>query len=326
MNRPRIKLLVCASVLASVSLTSCSFDANKIAEGEVTTWKCGKGKSNKDSYSYVPYEYIIQSPGDILAISGSGNDRSSIILHTNDSDQSLPVSWVLADRYSFKSTDDRGFAITGSVEGYDGNPIKQALILNGRTGKLFVKDGLTTSNLECTPIGDWKEKINLVKKGPGMEYLEQRLSSLPLFRKKTGDPNFNSKLAKEASGNDDYKSVYELLSPLKSSELSKQDMDLSESAKNKLIENSSNSYNAWEWTGGFTWTGSVGLTTEEMREYCRSFSSSPSTEGYQIESSTPQDKIVYSGVTCHGTLHLLKKEGSIQAEKPLLLFSHALID
>lgn len=312
--------------MVSASLASCSLDANKIAQGEVTTWKCDKGKSNKDSYAYVPYEYIIQSPGDTLAISGSDNNRSSIILHTNDSEQSLPVSWVLADRYSFKSTNDRGFAITGSVEGYDGKPIKQTLILNGRTGKLFVKDGLTTSNLECTQIGDWKEKINLVKKGPGMGYLEQRLSNLPLFRKKTGDPDFNSKLAKEASSNDDYKSVYELLSPLKSSELSTQDVDLSQSAKNKLIENSSNSYNVWEWTGGYTWIGYVDLTREQMQDYCRSASSSPSSEGYQIASSTPQDKIVYSGVTCHGTLHLLKKEGSIQAEKPLLLFRHEFID
>jgi len=315
------KIFIALIVSFTVMVNGCSIEANKFAQGQVTTWRCEKEKNTKDSYVYVPYEYIIQAPGDVLAISSLNNYEKSIILYTTDSDQNLPVSWIVGNGYSFKSTDDKGFSINGSLEGYDGKATNQVLILNGKTGKLYVKDGQTTSNLKCTQIGDWKEKLKTVKYGPGLGYLEERLSVLSPLRKKVGDPIFSSQLAKEKSTKNDYSSVYGLLSPLKSSTLSRQEIDLTETAKNKLIEEDSDSYDVWVWNNSWHYQGrSWELSDDEKAYNCSKMSGSRNPNGYQIISSTPQDRIGYKGLVCHGTLNLLRKEGSLNAEIPSRLF------
>jgi hypothetical protein len=306
-----------SSALVAVLVTSltagCNADISKIAVGEVTAWKCDKEPSSKKEYVFKPYEYIIQAPADTIGIGGAENYRSSTILNTKDPLQKLPAGWVLSDSYSYDATDEGGFAISGTADGGQSGRLKQSLVLNGSTGKMNIKNGAETTTLQCKRIGDWRKVMSSIKQGPGNAYLDKRLSSIPLLRKKAGDVEFSSEIAKEANINNDHASVYGLLSPLPSSSLTTQDSDLVEAAKKRLIENDASSYAVWEWNN--SWQGSY-YTDDEKSSRCSNLAGNPYQEGYKIVSSTPQERIGGTGLTCHGTLHLLKKEGTLQAAKP----------
>jgi len=303
-----IQFLAVASLAAG-----CSADISHIASGYVATWKCDKEAGAKDSDVYIPYEYIIQAPGDLIGVAGTGDAKTSVVLNTKDSTQKLPVGWTLDRNFIHQSTDDGGFSISGRVQGLRGDSINQALVLVASTGKMRVQNGSITVNLICKRIGNWKTAISSVQHGPGVVYIERRLSNIPFLRKKVGEPAFTSEIAKESSQNEDYRSVYGLLSPLPTASLSTQEADLVETAKKKLIDSATSSYDVWEWNN--SWQGGGDYSDEEKVSRCAALSGSTYDEGFKIVSSTPQDRIAGVNLTCHGTLHLLKKEGALQAEK-----------
>lgn len=304
------------AILVASATSGCSTEISQFAVGEVTTWKCDKEPSSKKEYVFKPYEYVIQAPADTIGIGGSDESRTSTILNTKDPLQKLPAGWVLSDSYSHEATDEGGFAISGTADNGEGGRLKQSLVLDGNTGKMNIKNGSETTILQCKRIGDWRKIMSSVMQGPGNSYLDKRLSSIPFLRKKAGDVEFSSELAKEANINNDHASVYGLLSPLPSSELTTQDSDLVETAKKRLIENDTSSYAVWEWNN--SWQGSY-YTDQEKSSRCSNLAGNPYQEGYKIISSTPQERIGGTGLTCHGTLHLLKKEGALQAAKPASL-------
>ena len=312
-NRAGLALALCLTT----SLAGCDLDPAKFAGGDVTTWKCDKEPGSKEEYAYIPYQYIIQAPADTIGVSGDGEYKSAVLLGTNDPSQKIPADWRIGAKYTFASTSDHGFAISGSAQGLRGS-IKQTLALDGESGKMRVENGDSITNLKCTRVGNWKSAVQSVKSGPNIIYIEKRLSAVPFFRKKLGDLAFTSEVAKESSLNDDFGSVYGLLSPFPASSLATQESDLVETAKNRLIADDTSSYDVWEWNN--SWEGGAFYTDEEKSSRCSNLSGSTYAEGYKIISSTPQDRIGGTNLTCHGTLHLLKKEGSLQAQKPADLF------
>jgi len=297
------------------SLASCSSsNLSSVAQGDVTAWKCSKPKSSKEEYHYVPYNYIIQTPGDTIGVSETENSQRSVIFNTNDPEQALPQSWLVGSGYTFEKTKDNGFHVSGNAKSYDGKSIKQELLLNPATGKLKVQNGTASSYLECSRVGNWKGILSSPKFGPGNEYIESRLSAIPFLRKKLGEPGFTSDVAKASFQNEDYKSAYNLLSPLPSDKLTIQVKDIIESSKKKLIDQDTSTMDVWEWNN--SWQGSY-YSDEEKAERCRNLSTSTySMEGYKIINSTSQDRIGGTGLTCHGTLHVMKKEGALQTDQP----------
>lgn len=60
----------CSTCLAAiVTIAGCSaINTSEIVKGDVVTWECGKDLADKSPYPFIPYDYIIQSPGDILGV------------------------------------------------------------------------------------------------------------------------------------------------------------------------------------------------------------------------------------------------------------------
>jgi len=303
-----------ASFVLACSSAGCSTDTTQLGSGDVVSWKCDKEPSSKDAYVYKPYEYFIQTAGDVIGVSGDDQYKTATLIETHDKNQVVPVGWTLESSFSYQKTANDGFTISGSTEGMGARQTKQSIVLNGANGKLRVQNGSYTTNLQCKRVGNWKSVTSGIRFGPNQSYIENRLSLVPFFRKKLGDPNFSGTVARESNQNDDHRSVYNLLSPLRSSDLNTQDRDLIESSKKKLIDNDSNSYDVWEWNN--SWEGGYFQSDEEKSNLCRNMSGSTYAEGYKIVSSTPQDRIGGTNLTCHGTLHLLRKEGSLQADRP----------
>ena len=311
-------LKVGGATLAALALTACSTTTTtNIATGGVTAWKCEPPATKKNEYVYTPYNFIIQAPGDIIAGSTSESKSTTVILNTSDK-QELPDQWRISQGYSYKSLDDGGFAVTGNSKDYSGKSINQSISLNPVNGKLRIENGSTKSYLECKRAGNWETLLANVTTGPGKDYLGKRLSQIPFLRSKAGDYVFNQELAKEAYARNDFKSAYNLLAPMPVDKLTTEERDILETSKNKIIENDTSTYNAWEWNN--SWQGGISYTDEEKSSRCNSHSSSPSQEGYSIISSTPQDRIAGYNLTCHGTLHLMKKQGTLSPDKPAELF------
>lgn len=311
------KRLTATAILSLAGVVAgCTAETAQIGAGDVVTWKCDKEPGSKETYVYKPYEYFIQTAGDLIGVSGTGQYKSATLLASRDNGQSLPAGWTLESSFNFEETSDNGFTISGSTEDMRGGQSKQSLVLNGTNGKLRIQNGSYTTNLKCKRVGNWKNTITNISYGPNQTYVEARLSVIPIFRKKLGDPSFTAAVARESNQNNDHKSVYSLLSPLRTTDLTTQEKDLIESAKKKLIDSDSNSYDVWEWNN--SWQGGSGYfqTDEEKGRLCRQMSGSTYVDGYKIVSSTPQDRIGGTNLTCHGTLHLLRKEGSLQAERP----------
>lgn len=310
----RLARIISVAALTGVLSSCSSTNFASLAQGDVTAWKCDKPKTSKDQYYYVPYNYIIQTPGDIIVASENDGSQRSTILNTSDADQSLPQSWILASSYTFEKTKDNGFFVSGNAKGYDGKSVKQELLLNPVGGKLKIQNGGNTTYLECSRVGNWKQILSNPKFGPNNEYINSRLSYIPFFRKKIGDPEFASAVAKIAFQNEDYQSSYNLLSPLPAEKLTIQVRDIIESSKKKLIDQDTSTTDVWEWNN--SWQGSY-YSDEEKAERCRNMSTSTySMDGYKIINSTSQDRIGGTGLTCHGTLHVMKKEGALQTDKP----------
>jgi len=309
------KRAIAVSTLAlSVVITGCTGDTSQIGAGDVVTWKCDKEPGSKETYVYKPYEYFVQTDGDVIGVSGSNDYKSTLLLETHDKGQTIPASWTLESSYDFEKTADNGFTISGSTEGMRGKSISQSIALNGANGKLRVQNGSYTTTLKCKRVGNWKAAISESTHGPNETYINSRLSMVPFLRKKLGDPSFSAAVARESNQNDDHKSVYSLLAPLRSADLTTQEKDLIESAKKKLIDGDSNSYDVWEWNN--SWEGGTYFQTDDDKaNLCRNMSGSTYAEGYKIVSSTSQDRIGGTNLTCHGTLHLLRKEGSLQADR-----------
>ncbi len=313
----RKRLTGLASLFLVCTSTGCSIDTTQLGAGDVVSWKCDKEPSSKDTYVYKPYEYFIQTPGDVIGVSGADQYKAATLLVTHDKSQVVPVGWTLESSFRYEKTANDGFTISGSTEGMGGSQTKQSIVLNGSNGKLRVQNGSYTTNLQCKRVGNWKSATSGIAFGPNQVYIESRLSLIPFFRKKLGDASFSGAVARESNQNNDHRSVYNLLSPLRSSDLSTQDRDLIESSKKKLIDSDANSYDVWEWNN--SWEGGYFQSDEEKANLCRNLSGSTYAEGYKIVSSTPQNRIGGRNLTCHGTLHLLRKEGSLQADRPSAL-------
>lgn len=317
-NRRKVAGLL--AVLISSTAAGCSTDTSQLAQGDTTTWKCEKETKTKKGYVFIPYDYVIQTAGDTIGVNGIDQSKSSVVLHTEDQEQKLPPSWTLDGNFTYEGTKDRGFTITGKTDNMIGGSIKQSLILNGSNGKMRVQNGTTITNLKCSRVGNWKTAINGTKRGPNAAYIEMRLSTIQFLRKKIGDPDFTSAVARQSNQNDDYQSVYSLLAPMPTSSLTRQETDLTESAKKKLIDEDTNSYDVWEWNNSWQ-GGEMFQSDEDKAARCNAKSGTTNNDGYKIVSSTPQDRIGGVNLTCHGTLHLLKKEGALPAEKHAELFS-----
>lgn len=307
------------AVLISSTAAGCSTDTSQLAQGDTTTWKCEKEPKTKERYVFIPYDYIIQTAGDVIGVSGLDQGKVSLVLHTEDPEQKLPPSWTLGSDFTYEGTKDRGFTIIGKTNNVRGGGIKQSLILNGSNGKMRVQNGSVTTNLKCSRAGNWKTAINGTERGPNATYVEMRLSTIQFLRKKIGDPGFTSAVARQSNQSDDYQSVYSLLAPMPTSSLTRQETDLIESAKKKLIDGDANSYDVWEWNNSWQ-GGTIFQSDEDKSARCNALSGTTNNDGYKIVSSTPQDRIGGENLTCHGTLHLLKKEGALPAEKHAELF------
>ncbi len=308
---------IASSMISAFFLSGCSaLDLSQSAQGDVTAWKCSQSDNPKDEYPLKPYEYIIATPGDLIAVANYDNSQQSVILKTNDRNQPLPAGWIIDSKYTFEDTKAGGFVIYGSTKGYDDKPLKQELALNTENNKLKTQSGERLSYLKCERVGNWKSIFSNHKSGPGLAYIESRLSQIPMFRKKIGEPEFTSKVAIASFDIEDYKSAYSLLSPLPTDKLSTKEKDLVEASKNKLIDQDTSTVDIWSWNRSWNVSGSVFYTSEQMSNFCSGISSSTGNyEGYQIISSAPQDRIAARGLTCHGTLHVMKKQGSLQSDK-----------
>jgi hypothetical protein len=249
----------------------------------------------------------------------------SVILSTEDKEQKMPLSWILSPSYTVEKTKNGGFSVNRNK---DNN--QEFFSLNPTSGRATIKNYNQTSFLSCKRIGSWKAPFETIKSGPPLEYINGRLSGISYLRKKVGSYDFNSILVAGSSKGEDYQSVYSLLSPLSTENLTMEQKDLIESAKQKMIDSDTLSSSIWEWNGGlrvhsdapFLDPSDPSLFGIEYHYHtCRRISESPQRDGFTILNSTPQEKISAKGVTCYGTLHLIKKQGSLRPQSSAELFA-----
>ena len=244
------------------------------------------------------------------------NDASTggIIIKSDDK-QDLPNSWQFTDSTVFTINEkDNSWQLSGNVEEARGNT-KMRIDFEPKGSVLKIQIGKSIVTGKCERTSNWRDLLAQAKTGVSASYVENRLSTVPFGREKVGTIDFNRLLAKAAYDKEDFKMAYTLLSPLNPTLLSMQDKDIIETSKSNLVHQSADTRDVWEWNHSWQTQGGNYYLQDFMVSACNAMSESPQIVDYSIVSSTPQDRIGASGLTCHGTLHVIKKEGQLQSDK-----------
>jgi hypothetical protein len=270
-----------------------------------TAWICGK-KSEGANYIFKSgNEYILAYPE---------NTYSSNSYLISSAEQKVPKRWKPENSTNIEAG-DKGFEYKYSYGG--GSDWKTTF--NTDKGLLTDKEiasSTAPSSRKCVKV-EWDAAASDNEgrlSGVPIKYLELRSRLIDLFNPKLGNKNLNVELAESLTEtkNGEY-GVYKMLSSLDRNSLNTDQIDTMEQSKKKLLSSSSQETTLWEHSGRLTYFPNQ-TTVERAREACNNASSSLSSytsDGYEIVSSSAEEKDMGDGIKCQGTFYLLKKEGYI---------------
>jgi len=287
------------------SLLAATFGVAYSIQKTRSAWICGK-KSEGASYIFrTGNEYILAYPE---------NTYSSNSYLISSTDQKLPKRWKPENSTNVKA-DNNGFEYKYSYGG--GSDWKTAF--NVEKGLLTDKEiasSTAPNSKKCVKV-EWDTATSENEgklSGVPLKYLESRSRLIDLFNPRLGDKSLNLELAEllRETKNGEY-GVYKMLSSLDRNSLNTDQLDTMEQSKKKLLSSSSQETTIWEHSGRLTYFPNR-TTVERAREECNNASSSLgnyTSEGYEIVSSSAEEKDMGDGIKCQGTFYLLKKEGYI---------------